>query len=305
VDIIIKLQGGLGNQMFLWAFGKALSRKKGADVYFDDYEYCLNNPYRELELNKFKLNLLTKQPERKKQKLKKILRELVPTKKLKNKIDVEPRLVVENHIYEETTFCFEEKLFNIQPPAYLEGSFQSEKYFIGVEDEIRQGFELNIPLNNANSEMLEKIKSSNSISLHIRRGDYLKEADYRGICSVDYYKNAVELIVKEKNIENPSLFIFSDDYDWVTSNLQFNYKTNYVDINDTNSALFDLELMKNCKHNIVANSSFSWWGAWLNNNYDKMVVAPKPWLKGIPDYDLVPEGWLRIEGFSTEEKYLN
>lgn len=293
MEIIIKLQGGLGNQMFQWAFGKAFEIKTGQKVYFDDYEYTTKHPFRNFELDKFNLNISIKHPVRKKQRIRKILRELIPTKALKDKINIDPILVVQNHIIEKTYFSYEENLFNITPPAYIEGFFQNLNYFSAIEDEIRNDFKLKLPLNDENTKTLEKIKNSESISVHIRRSDYLSSANSFECCPIEYYKKALEELVLKKNVKNPVLFIFSDDHDWVKENVTFNYETNYVNFNDWNGAVFDLELMKNCKHNIIANSTFSWWGAWLNENPDKMVISPKPWLINSA-FDPSADPWFRI-----------
>ena len=179
----------------------------------------------------------------------------------------------------------------------MKGYFQTEKYFTNIREQLLKDFELNLPLNNANKEVLEKIKSTEAVAVHFRRGDYTKKrvADKYGSCSVEYYKNAVKLIA-EKTGKNLTVFVFSDDINWVKQNAKFDCETVYVDINSGKQGYFDLELMKNCKHNVIANSSFSWWGAWLNQNPEKVVVAPKTWMKVLDnDYDIIPESWLRIE----------
>lgn len=295
MEIIIKLQGGLGNQMFQWAFGKAFEAKTGQKVYFDDYEYNTKNPFRKFELEKFNITVPIKNPLRKKHRIKRVLRELIPTGTLKSKINIEPILVVQNLVKEELCIAYEETLFNINPPAYIEGFFQNLNYFSAIEGEIRKDFTLKLTLNDENTKMLEKIKNSESISLHIRRSDYLSSTNTFECCSIEYYKKALEKLLQEKGVKNPVLFIFSDDYDWVKENINFAYETNYVNINDWNGAVFDLELMKNCKHNIIANSTFSWWGAWLNENPDKMVIAPKPWFINLNESPgLMPADWIRI-----------
>ena len=145
--------------------------------------------------------------------------------------------------------------------------------------------------------MLEQIKSGTSVSMHFRRGDYLKARNQKvyGSCSMDYYKNAVKLM-KEKIKEDFTLFIFSDDPIWVKKNANFDCKTVVVDINSGKHGWFDLELMKNCNHNIIANSSFSWWGAFLNENSEKIVVAPEYWQANFKsNSDIIPENWYILE----------
>ena len=148
-----------------------------------------------------------------------------------------------------------------------------------------------------NKEVLEKIKSTEAVAVHFRRGDYTKKrvADKYGSCSVEYYKNAVEYIAEK--YPNPEIFFFSDDIEWVKENLKFPYNCSYVANNTGDKSFEDLRLMSCCKHNVIANSSFSWWGAWLNNNKDKIVVAPKKWLQdsSFAQDDIVPKAWIRLD----------
>ena len=201
----------------------------------------------------------------------------------------------------EKSFCtFQSDLFDIKNSCYIKGFFRSEKYFIDIREELLKDFSLNVELNEKNKKMLEQIKNTNSVSIHFRRGDYTKKrvADKYGSCSVEYYKNASKIIAD--SISEPiTLFIFSDDINWVRNNVKFDFETVYVDINLAKQGYFDLELMKNCKHNIIANSSFSWWGAWLNENESKIVIAPKWWMKDVDttskNVDIIPESWLILD----------
>ena len=142
--------------------------------------------------------------------------------------------------------------------------------------------------------MLAQIDKVNAVSLHVRRGDYLlaKNMSVLGVCGLDYYKKAIEYVAK--NVKNPYFFLFSDDIPWVEENLKINYPYEIVDINNGKNSFYDLWLMKNCKHNIIANSSFSWWGAWLNENPNKIVVAPKKWMNTIKKVEVCPKDWIRI-----------
>jgi hypothetical protein len=226
--------------------------------------------------------------------VKMFLRKIIPFRKLRDKMTKESFKLP---FIEEKNFNeFESDLLNFKTPAYFGGYYQTEKYFADLREELLEDFSLNVELGFKNEKMLEKIKNCESISLHIRRGDYLKRIDTYGTCSIEYYKNAIERILKNANLQAPVIFVFSDDYKWVKENLKFPYETIYADINSSDKGYFDLELMKNCKHNVIANSSFSWWGAWLNENPDKIVVAPKPWFKYLKtDGDLIPENWTQLE----------
>ena len=286
-NIIVKLNGRLANQMFEWAFAKVLSKKSGNTVLIDDSEETL-------KLNCF--NLISDLKSVEKPLFYKIFRKLIPFRNLRNKLTALNFDKME--IVEEESFCrFEQKLLEISQPSYIKGFFQSEKYFKDIREDLLKDFSLKIELNEQNKNILNNIKSTNSVSMHFRRGDYTKKrvADKYGSCSVEYYKNAVKTIA-ERISEPVTLFIFSDDINWVKNSVKFDCETVYVDINSGKQGYFDLELMKNCKHNIIANSSFSWWGAWLNENKDKIVVAPKYWMKDIDttseNVDIIPESWI-------------
>ncbi len=148
--------------------------------------------------------------------------------------------------------------------------------------------------NEENQSMLDKIKSLNAISLHVRRGDYVNLTHIHGLCDLNYYKRTIDYIASR--VQNPHFFVFSDDIPWVRENLKIEYPFDVVDINDGKTAFCDIWLMKHCQHNIIANSSFSYWGAWLNENPDKFVVAPQIWFVENNDSfkDIVPKGWIRL-----------
>ncbi len=289
-NIIVKLNGRLANQMFEWAFAKVLSQNSGKNVLIDDSEETL-------KLDCFKVfdNIKTVEKSLKY----KLFRKIIPFRNLRNKLTALNFDKMQN-IQEECFCTFRQNLLEINKPCYIKGFFQSEKYFKNIREDLLKDFSLNVDLNEQNKKMLEKIQSTNSVSIHFRRGDYTKKrvADKYGSCSVEYYKNAVEYI-SNNNEKTITLFIFSDDIDWVRNNVKFDCETFYVDINSAKQGYFDLELMKNCKHNIIANSSFSWWGAWLNENESKIVVAPKWWMKDIDttreNIDIIPEGWIILD----------
>ncbi len=284
---IVELRGRMANQMFIWAFAKKLEKQSRLPVLIDDSATTPKlqpfNCFRE-----YKAKVAPKNP------FKMFLRKIIPFRKIRDKITKEKfnLPVIEEKNFHE----FEQNLLNTETPSYFGGYYQSEKYFADLRDEILEDFRLNIPLNAQNKKMLEKIKGCEAISLHVRRTDYLKRLDTYGTCSVEYYKNAIDYTVKKADIKKPVIFIFSDDYKWCKKHLKFPYQTVYANINSSNKGYFDLELMKNCKHNVIANSSFSWWGAWLNENPDKIVIAPKPWFKHLKtDGDLIPEIWVQME----------
>lgn len=193
-------------------------------------------------------------------------------------------------------FHFAPNILKISDNTYLEGYWASEKYFQDIEDIIRKEFTFKEGPDKQNKKIINQIKKLESVSIHFRRSDYVfdkKTHDYHGVCDLDYYNKAVCIMAKK--IANPLFFIFSDDPKWVKQNLHLKYPTTIVDYNFRKKDYEDLRLMSLCKHNIIANSSFSWWGAWLNKNPDKIVIAPKKWFNDplIDTKDLIPDSWTR------------
>ncbi len=284
-QVIIKLDGRMGNQMFQWALARAYEAKNGILPLIDDSKETL-------KLGCFQLINTLKTV--KKPLWNKFLRKTVPFRNLRNKwTELKFDLPV---IKEEAFSKYTPSILEAKAPAYIQGFFQTEKYFANIREQLLKDFTINKELNKKNKDILEKIKNTNSISVHFRRGDYTKVrvSQYFGACSEEYYQKAIEIITSKTNIK-PTLFIFSDDINWVKNNIKFKYDTEYVDINSGKHGFFDLELMKNCKHNIIANSSFSWWGGWLNENSDKIVVAPTPWLQDEnKNYDIINESWIKL-----------
>lgn len=297
---IVKFQGGLGNQMFQYAFAFALAKETGAEILFDfDWFKAVytdkNVTTRTFELGAFNaeckpaceedLKLVIYKDKR--NLLEKLLWALFKIK------DFKPQ---KNIIRQKNAYVFEKKFLTKPNVYYYEGYFQNEKYFKHCRKELLGHFSLRSTetLDAKNSQILEQIKGTNSVSIHIRRGDYVtleSASKFHGTCSLEYYEKAIEYIAKR--VKNPHFYLFSDDIDWVQANLKINHLYTVVDFNQEKSH-FDLELMKNCKHNIVANSSFSWWGAWLNENPDKIVITPKNWIAANQKCDIVPNGWVKL-----------
>lgn len=179
--------------------------------------------------------------------------------------------------------------------GYLHGYWQSEKYFKDIRKSLLTDFQFPQNLNNQNEEILRMIEGTNSVSVHIRRGDYLqgeKNYNYFGeVCSLEYYHNAMEYF-RTKH-ENASFFIFSNDIEWAKENLMGN-DCYYIDWNNGIEDYLDMYLMSKCRHNIIANSSFSWWGAWLNENMQKQVIAPVRWFNKYSAEDTICDTWMRI-----------
>lgn len=283
--IAIELIGGLGNQMFQYAAAKALALHRNEDILIDKRlfaSYELHN----YSLNHFNIKAL-------------FLEEKIvfnPSFSNRVKAVISGKKIFKK--YQEDDLSYDESFFKIpHRNIYLKGYFQSEKYFIRYEDQIRKEFEITAPLKQQTFDMLNVIGSVNSVSLHIRRGDYVTNSEanaVHGTCDLNYYHRAIDSI--NKKIEDAVFFIFSDDIDWAKQNLKTINKTYFVDFNDASTNYEDIKLMSNCKHNIIANSSFSWWGAWLNRNKGKIVIAPKKWFNtdAHNSKDILPESWLKI-----------
>jgi hypothetical protein len=289
--IISNIIGGLGNQMFQYAAGKSLSINKNEEFKIDIRNF--KEYFRKFELNTVfdcEINFASKND------LKDILswqKNLFFQKLLKMK---QFKFLRKKNFIVEPHFHYWEDVNKLKKNLYLYGYWQSEKYFIKNEKFIRKNFLFKQPLINKNFIISNEIKNSNSVSLHIRRSDYLtdKKNSFIGVCSIDYYKKAISII--SSKITNPVFFFFSDEIEWVKKNFTNNLNFIFVDHNDKQKSHFDLQLMSLCRHNIIANSSFSWWGAWLNTNANKIVIAPQKWFQSgsMISKDIIPNSWLQI-----------
>ncbi len=188
---------------------------------------------------------------------------------------------------------FQSAVLQSPQDAYLDGFWQSELYFKDQEKTIRTAFEFSDKIQQTHKVLASQMQSTLSVSLHVRRGDYVSNAlanKFHGLCSPNYYQNAVKHLMSLGAIQ---LFIYSDDLDWCRQHSKFDVPIHYV---NTNDAFADMYLMTQCKHNIIANSSFSWWGAWLNANSDKIVIAPQNWFSdpSIDTSDVIPATWQKM-----------
>jgi len=193
--------------------------------------------------------------------------------------------------------AFDPAILQLPDNVCLDGYWQSEKYFPAIRALLKKEFTLRVPLDGKDLQLADKMRTCNAVSLHVRRGDYLTNphaAKHHGTCDMDYYDQAVRFI-REK-IPSVQLFIFSDDPHWSEANMSYDLSTTIVSKADREVEGRDLTLMSNCRHHIIANSSFSWWGAWLGDDPEKIVIAPKRWFNDPARFtgDIIPEGWLRF-----------
>ncbi len=273
--IIVNLIGGVGNQMFQYALGYVVSKITGFELCVDLSSYE-NYKVRNFELNKFNIDI-----------------------KLAEKYECD--LLNRKHFFKKTLYKDKKKIFyrnvlKIKHSAYLKGFWQSEKYFADFKDDIFSLFEFKDKNFIVNQDLLEDIKNSNAVSINLRLGDYINNNENKRIhfvCKKDYYSNALKYI--SQKVDNPKYFVFSDDIDGSKEFLPQGYDFVYA---NTANWQEDMYFMTQAKHNIVANSSFSWWAAWLNKNLDKIVLAPDKWYTKaakINDKDVVPESWVKIK----------
>ncbi|MFA5023120.1 MAG: alpha-1,2-fucosyltransferase [Candidatus Paceibacterota bacterium] len=286
--IIVNLKGGLGNQMFQYALGRRLALVEKQEVKFDTTGYNQNH-YRSYGLGIFKVkeNFAT-------------ATEIANLKYPWGLISKIWRLF-KAKILRQNYIGWVPSVFRAisSKNYYLDGYWQSYKYFEKIRETLLEEFSLKTELGQTHPELLAKISEVNSVSLSVRRTDYLWPVNLKsiGVCSVNYYKKAIELI--ESKVADPVFFVFGDDLDWAKANILTKHQVFYISELNTNNPTKDyqeLVLVSHCKHNIIANSSFSWWPAWLNQNPDKIVIAPDTWLSdgSIKINDIVPSSWIKL-----------
>ena len=286
--IAFHAQGGLGNQLFQYAAARRLALLHRAELVVDPYWFdnCRpNETPRPMELQKFAVDMRIA-----------TLAEQQQWHFYRSRFGhlVQPFLPLK--LFRENGYGVNPSVMGAPVNSYLYGFWQSEDYFRDIRPQLLTELVPSISPSDADLEVLELISQSNAVSVHVRRGDYVSlqsASTYHGTCSLDYYQKALEHVVGR--IADPVFFVFSDDPDWTSENLRFSHTTHYVRHNNTDSAFQDLRLMSKCKYHIIANSSFSWWGAWLSDQSDNLVVAPEKWFAGgRPTPDLLPADWIRI-----------
>ena len=285
--IIADLLGGLGNQLFQYAAGIALAERY-------DVPFKINiKKFEEYKLHKYSLHHFN------------ISAPIANTEEVEyygnTAAKIWERLILKPYykrrVFKERFLYFDKNINNASHDIMLNGYWQSEMYFATIADFIRKEFAIKSPIDDVNRGFADEIRNTNSVSIHIRRGDYVSDSvtnNIHGTCDREYYNVCVEKIVKLVN--DPVFYIFSDDPSWVKSNFNLKYSSVLIEHNNADTNYEDLRLMGLCKHNIIANSSFSWWGAWLNANPGKNVFAPSNWFKTSSrnSKDIIPGNWNKI-----------
>lgn len=289
---IVRITSGLGNQMFQYAFYRAL-KENNPHTKMDISEFTYRRHHNGYELDR----IFSIDPDYADKKecdamadLSKDFFSEFRRKVLKIKKKMSTTLIREDEI---GTFYHPELLK--MDHCYFQGFWQTEAYFSAIRHLIRADFTFKNRLDAKNQLLLESIAVCQSVSIHVRRGDYVKKRrreSFGSVCTPEYYLQAIDYI--EKEIENPVFFVFSDDIPWVRENMNIRH-AQYIDWNNGADSYKDMQLMSNCRHHIIANSSFSWWGAWLNPRPKKIVVAPSVWFRDADMPDIIPPEWVTIE----------
>jgi hypothetical protein len=289
--IAVRLMGGLGNQMFQYACARNLATTRGLELVLDlgwFGDEGARAPARKYELGAFGLQgRIVRLSQRRIDALEGFASRLATPLRW-----IPPRLTV----VREKSMSFNTSIVEAPESSLLIGYWQSERYFEDVAETIRDQFSFHRSSNAADPGLLREIQDSPSLGVHVRRGDYVTSAKtnlLHGTLDPAYYDEAVHHVTANRDVER--IFVFSDDPDWTEAHLAFRLPTTHVR-SSSGRAVDDLHLLQMCTHQVIANSSFSWWAAWLNDNPEKIVVAPKRWFRdpAIATPDLIPPGWHRI-----------
>ena len=287
---IVKSVGGLGSQMMAFALFYSLKKKYKDKVIYDDSWFSFNQQHNGSELNRiFKI-------------------EEEKSDKFVSNIINSPRIIFRflrkilqlfkvYKLYYKVDHNYHQEVFQQKGNVVFYQCWTSEKYFKNFEMEIKEIFQFPEIKDEKNKEIEKIILSNESVALHVRRGDYLTSEALCGLVDLAYYEKAIKHI--EEKVVAPLYIIFSDDTNWCKENLKIENGI-FVDWNKKENSYIDMQLMSLCKHNIIPNSSFSWWGAWLNKNPEKTVVAPERWANistGVELNDMVPDSWTIIKNY--------
>jgi len=289
--IYTRITGGIGNQLFNYTLGRYLAEKHKVELVLD-ISWFRQFPYRTYDLDRF--NITGRIPTLYERAGLWQMRDTQPNKY--NRVAKRFTKLLPHITYaREKSLHFDPTMLSLPDNTYIAGNWQSLNYFKDIEDIIRAELTLKTP-SDYFAKVKQQMESCNSIALHVRRGDYAytqKIKDSMGLCSPQYYQSAVEYIAAR--VPNSTIFVFSDDLPWVKANLSFAYPVIYIEHPEKKDYEEPL-IMAAAKHQIISNSTFGWWGAWLNQNPGKIVCAPSKWLaddsQGQPD--IVPSGWIRM-----------
>ena len=296
--IIVRLRGGLGNQLFQYAAARALAVHKSVELKADLYTYT-KHPYRKFELKYFNIDL----PEASR----KEVHAFTGSNPLIRYLNKKSNYFYCPLVCSQPHYHYFEDFLNLPSSVYLSGYWQSEKYFYAIKDIIKSEITPRVKPDQYNDELIHEMDSVESIAVHVRHGDYTTNINYKSFFSQpgrEYYANAISHI--RNNHPSPKFYFFSDNIPWCRATFKDLPDAVFISHNTGDESYKDLLLISSCKHQIIANSTFSWWGAWLNPNRQKTVIAPRFWfktsyqMKKEPVYpcriyntkDLIPENWI-------------
>jgi hypothetical protein len=279
--IVVRLMGGLGNQMFQYAAARALADKAQCELLLDTREFSTYKLHA-YGLEQFNIRARQATPS-----------ELVPWPEWRHKIFMKLPQLASSHWFIEKGLAYYADFFQSSNHIHISGYFQSEKYFTDIRAAIISDFVPSQPLDAKNLQIVLQAQAVESVMIHVRRGDYVSDSktlSIHGVCSLAYYKESIHWM--RETLNNPQFFVFSNDMAWAKTHLPLGDDAIFVEGNMSYPEL-DIHLMAQCKHHIIANSSFSWWGAWLANHPHQHVIAPQPWFNAthLNATDLIPESW--------------
>lgn len=288
---IVKLKGGLGNQMFQYAFAKLIEQKTGDEVKLDltSYKDLKEDLIRRPRILRFKISL----PIATEEDIKKVCKfeHSGNSKSYKYRIGLILESILNKKYYFEINRAYRD-LNNLVNASYFDGYWQSYRYVDEVIGKLDKEFSLLDALDNKSLKMMKKIEETQSVFVGIRRGDYLLvKPKHYGVLDEEYYKKAMNYIANK--ISNAVFFIFSNDINWVQKNFDFK-DFNVIFITETVDDFEDFILMTKCKHSIIANSTYHWWGAYRHDYAGKIVVAPKKWFADNAPIDIIPDRWIKM-----------
>ncbi len=290
--VIVRIEGGLGNQLFQYATARSLADRLGRDLVLD-LRGLQDNGDRGYMLDRYAirgtvatLNDLQDLP----------FWQTSRVGRIRSRLSQRIPWLISFPVFWPESFAYDERFERISHPVYLVGYWQSEKYFAWNRGPILG--DLSLVRRLEESPILNTIRNTTSVALHIRRGDYVtnpQAAKFHGVCDLTYYHAAVDDLVRR--FPELHVFAFSDDPGWVKENLNLSTPLHVMDVCSVDDAHIDLELMKNCRHHVIANSSFSWWGAWLSTSPDQVVYAPRKWFAdaGTDTSDVIPSCWIQLD----------
>jgi hypothetical protein len=290
--IVTNLCGGLGNQMFQYAFGRRLALDHKTSLWLDISSFkggeARGETPRNYRLHFFRIKARLLPPW--------LGALLLPfPRRLPPRFAKMPRWPGLVSKLTEEGMGYNPKALQAGGSLYVEGYWQTERYFAAVADEIRADFQLAEPMTDMRQAIAAQMSAS-AVSVHVRRGDYITNANaaaFHGTCSPEWYARAMNHMAE--NVKDPRFFVFSDDPEWSRANLPSFPQMVFIDPQPDGREFEDIHLMSHCRHHIIANSSFSWWGAWLNPSPDKKVIAPERWFLAEADLtDRVPASWTRM-----------